>query len=163
MREIAGLHVCVYAHAWTCWECETRSPKSMFKWQHVIWFFFDWRWFGRLCFTECSQMDDRQWVWEVGKVSEREEGRVNAMRSGTLKKKYLKIISKTFVLLSVKWILRSSQKSFVKSDFWGRLVLLKLCMCFSQMLHHNKEKTALYMDGIRDWGSLLTFKLQIFW
>jgi len=83
-------------------------------------------------------------LWEVGKVSEREECRVNAMRSGTLKKKYLKRISKTFVVCEVT---PSSifPKYFCKKSLFGGLELLKLCMCFSQVLHHKREKTALYM------------------
>lgn len=44
-------------------------------------------------------------MWEVGKVYEREErkeeGRVNATKSGTLRKKYLRRISRTLALLYV--------------------------------------------------------------
>lgn len=95
------------------------APRPCFSdnmWSGFAW----WRIIGWLCLTECHQMDSRKWLWEVGKVSEREEGRVNAMRSGTLKKKIFKEIFKDFFVLSVKWLLLlSSQKPFVKSDFWG--------------------------------------------
>lgn len=137
---MAGLHVCVCACMDMLGMLRQGAPSPCLSdntWSGSIWGLFGW-----LCLTECSQMDYRKWLWEVGKISEREECRVNAMRSGTLKKKYLKRISKTFVVCKVTPIF---PKNFGKKWLFAGLELLKLCMCFSQVLHHKREKTALYM------------------
>lgn len=96
---------------WLCGVC-VHACWGMLRWGAPEPFLRDNMWPGFIlqrttCLAECSQVGHGKWLWEVGKVFEREMRemeRANAMRSGTLRKKYLKRISRTSALLCVKWL-----------------------------------------------------------